>query len=226
MQRVNNIDFSGVHMLENVVDYYRERGGDVFMVGVNYRVRQRMVHTEFDGYLGQDHFLDEDNAISQLFYHVLNPAVCIYECPYRVFQECQNLPKRLDLIEVDVDRGLAETDVQWIDAHTLWQELHTLPAEQRPVVVDVREPREFRQGHIVEARSLPLAGIGESDPGLPPGRDIVIVCRTSRRSRLAAGALRKLGYDRLKILEGGMVAWDAAGLLEAVDAFPEYEGVQ
>lgn len=220
MHNVNNMDFSGVHMLENIVRYYRERGGDVFMIRVSYRVRQRMVDTGFDEYLGEDHFLNEDNAISDLFYHVLNPAACIYECPVRVFQECQNLPKRLDLIELDLDSGLSTTDIHWIDAQELWEGLHTRTPDEMPLIVDVREPREFRQGHIVEALSLPLTKFKEGDPGLPKDREIVLVCRTSRRSRLAAGALHKLGHENLTILIGGMTSWESADLLEAVEAFP------
>jgi SulP family sulfate permease len=220
MNNVNNMDFSGVYMLENVVRAYRERGGDLFMVRVNPTIMQRMVDTGFDEFLGQDHFLNEDSAISDLFYHVLNPASCIYECPYRVFMECQNLPKRLDLIEPDLSKGLSRKDVNWIDAQTLWQELHARAPEDQPIIVDVREPREYRRGHIAEALSVPLTRFKDGDPGLPPDREIVLVCRTSRRSQLAAGALNKLGHENLTILDGGMTAWEAAGLLEAVEIFP------
>jgi SulP family sulfate permease len=221
MHNVNTLDFSGIYMLENIVRYYRERGGDVYMVRVSPAVMQRMVDTGFDTYLGEDHFLNEDSAISELFYHVLNPAGCIYECPFRVFMECQNLPKRLDLIEPDLDKDLASEEIHWIDAKGLWDELHALPTDDLPIIVDVREPREYRQGHIAEAISVPLSQFKEGDPGLPTDREIVVVCRTSRRSQLAVSALRKFGHRDLKILNGGMTSWEAAGLLEAVEFFPE-----
>ncbi|MFN2137756.1 MAG: SulP family inorganic anion transporter [Candidatus Promineifilaceae bacterium] len=224
MESVNTMDFSGVHMLENIVDLYRDRGGDVFMVHVNRGVMQRLVDTGFDITLGYDHFLDGDEAISHIFYHELNPAACIYECPVRVFSECQNLPKRLDIAGLDSMPEIDAAEVTWVDAAALWDQLHEQPEEEAPVVVDVREPREFRQGHIAEARLIPLATLKRTDPGLPHDRDIVIACRTSRRSRLAAGALREMGYDRLTILDGGMTAWEAAGLLEAVEAFPTNGG--
>jgi SulP family sulfate permease len=220
MHNVNNLDFSGVYMLENVVRYYRERGGDVFMVRVNATVMQRMVDTNFDEYLGLDHFLNEDTAISDLFYHKINPAGCIYECPYRVFMECQNLPKRLDLIEPNLDINFSSADFHWINAVGLWEELHTRAPEDRPLVVDVREPREYRRGHIADAISLPLSQFKDGDPDLPDDREIVIVCRTSRRSQLAANTLHNLGYENLRILDGGMTSWESADLLEAVEAFP------
>ncbi|MFN2141292.1 MAG: SulP family inorganic anion transporter [Candidatus Promineifilaceae bacterium] len=224
MGSVNNMDFSGIYMLENIVRYYRERGGDVFLVGVNPGVWQRMEDTDFVDYIGPDNFLDEDSAISELFYHVLNPAACIYECPVRVFKECQNLPKRLDLIDVEFEVSPTTQDVHWIDARPLWDELHLRRPDEKPVIVDVREPREYRQGHIVDAVSVPLTTFKEGDPGLPRDRELVVVCRTSRRSRLAAGALKKLGYENITILTGGMNSWEAEKLLEAVETFPAVGG--
>jgi SulP family sulfate permease len=54
-------------------------------------------------------------------------------------------------------------------------------------------------------------------PELPQNRPIIVVCRTGRRSARAADALRKEGYENVTILEGGLRAWEAEGLLEAVD---------
>jgi SulP family sulfate permease len=224
MSSVNSLDFSGVYMLENIVRYYRERGGDVFLVGVNRKVLQRMQETGCTDYVGPDNFLDEDSAISEIFYHVLNPAACIYECPVRVFKECQNLPKRLNLIDGGFEVSAGAEDVHWIDARELWDEMHTRRQDELPVIVDVREPREYRQGHIIDARSVPLTSFKEGAPGLPRDREIVVVCRTSRRSRLAAGALKKLGYENITILNGGMTSWEAEKLLEAVDTFPDNGG--
>jgi SulP family sulfate permease len=85
--------------------------------------------------------------------------------------------------------------------------------------VDVREPREFRQGHIAEARSVPLATILSRDIELPKDRQIVLVCRSGRRSRRAAAALKNNDYHNVIIMEGGMQAWEADGLLQAVGEF-------
>jgi len=221
MHNVNNADFSGIHMLENVVRTYRDRGGDVFLVRVSFRVMQRMKDTEFDQYLGLDHLLDEDIAISHLFYRVLDPAVCIYECPIRVFKECQNLPKRLDLIGFTLDRDLSQKDYATIDAKDLWTRLNELEPEQLPDLIDVREPREFRNGHINGARSVPLPLITSMDPTLAKDRPIIIVCRSGRRSRQAVSILSSSGHSNVSILQGGMLAWESAGLLEAIDAYAD-----
>ena len=97
MYPVENCDISGIHTLENIVNIYRERGGDVFFVHVQKQIRELMQSSGFYTNVGADHFLDPDEAVNFLFHKVLNPAICIYECPERVFIYCQNLPKRLDL---------------------------------------------------------------------------------------------------------------------------------
>jgi SulP family sulfate permease len=66
MNKVNHIDFSGIHMLESIVRSFRDRGGDVYLVRVNYRVRDVMKTTNFDAHLGLDHFVtDDENAFSR-----------------------------------------------------------------------------------------------------------------------------------------------------------------
>ena len=219
MHNVNNCDFSGIHMLESVLRTYRERGGDVFLVRVSFRVRQRMEKTNFDEYLGRDNFLDEDEAISNLFYRVLDPAVCIYECPVRVFKECQNLPKRLDLIGLLPEQTELPEDMEFIAPSDLWAQLHDKSNKEPPVVVDVREPREYLRGHIPGARSLPLPLVLTLQESLAKEGRIVLVCRSGRRSRRAACTLIGEGHTNIAILDGGMLGWESSGLLEAIDTF-------
>lgn len=223
MRSVNSIDFSGIHMLETVVNHFRERGGDVYIVRANYKIMMMAARTHFDEFLGMDHFLNEDEAVSFMFYHVLDPAICIYECPVRVFKECVNLPKRMDLVlALDGEAELAE-DIPAIQPRDLWRRLHPAKGNGKngrtppPLIIDVREPREYRQHHIPEAELHPLAEILAGEADLPKDREIVIVCRSSRRSRRAAAALRKQGYTKLAYLEGGIQGWESANLLEAIE---------
>ncbi len=217
MHHVNQIDFSGIHMLESVIHNYRERGGDVFFVRVNPRVRRLMESTGCADYIGPENFLDEDTAISTIFNHVLDPAICIYECPVRAFKECQNLPKRLDLIELPDIGSWSEDPLTAVASSDLWQRLHSNGATPPFTVVDVREPREYRQAHIAEAVSVPLSDILKHEYSLPPDQTIILACQSGRRSRRAATVLRQDGYTDLAVLDGGMTAWEAAGLLEATD---------
>lgn len=215
MHGVNLCDFSGIHMLESVVLAWRERGGDVFVIKVPAPVLQVMKSTGFYDFLGPDHFLSQDDAVSRLFHQVLDPAICIYECDVRVFEECQNLPKRTfapDIIPLHTEAPTQP--VAEISPEMLWQQIHG-PAP--PLVIDVREPREFRRGHIAEAKLLPLPTLFSDTLDIPHDRLLVLACRSGRRSVRAACLLQGKGYNNTVILRGGMLAWETAGLLEAVD---------
>lgn len=222
MHGVQQIDISGIHMLESVVKTYRERGGDVFLVKVRPPVRELIEASHFDSLLGADHILGEDAAIPHLFHHVLDPAICIYECPTRAFKECQNLPKPMPL-ELPPVVSMALDLAKTIEPAELYREMR---GQAPPLVLDVREPREFRQGHIPQALNIPLLKLLQNPAQalrlVPDEAPIVLVCRTGRRSRRALAALQSASpsaYKEVRILAGGMVAWESAALLEAVDDF-------
>lgn len=82
------------------------------------------------------------------------------------------------------------------------------------VVLDVRTPEEFAAGHVVGARNIPhteiagrLAELGEARE-----RDVVVYCRSGRRSELALEALRAAGFTRLFHLDGDWLRWSAEKL--------------
>lgn len=220
MHSVNQCDFSGIHALENIVRMYRERGGDVFVVRANEAVLRVMAHSGFDVYLGPSNFLSEDEAISHLFHRVLDPAICIYECPARAFRECQNLPKYAYPPDLKLEAVVPVGSVPELSARALYAELRGVSGS-RPVVIDVREPREYRRGHIPEAQPRPLVTVLREGVEMPAQTPIVFVCRTGRRSRRVAYQLRQNGYANVTILQGGMLSWENAGLLEAIDDFEE-----
>lgn len=222
---VNQVDFSGIHMLESVIRTYRDKGGDVFLVSAGHQVRQLMDTTGCLSYLGLENLLSEDKAIDHLFHRVLDPAVCIYECPVRVFRECQNLPKRFDESVVTpfatrlpvYDPKADAFQSAAISPQELQQRLRSPSPANRPVVVDVREPREYKRSHIAEAQSIPLSLLVANGLVLAEDRPVVVVCQAGRRSRRAASILQSLGYRDISIMKGGMQAWEAAGYLTAVE---------
>lgn len=218
MTSVDQIDISGIHMLEGVMRSYREQKGDLFLVRVHEPVYDFMQATGFVNRLGADHFLEEDTAISRLFYRVLDPAVCIYECDVKVFRECQNLPQQTLPPELLPGHALpgdhSTPPTARISPQELWQQLRS---STPPLVVDVREPREFQRAHIPTAQSYPLLQILTGAAPAAPEDHLVMVCRTGRRSARAAQALAQRGFGNLTVLDGGLTAWEAADLLEAVD---------
>jgi rhodanese-related sulfurtransferase len=82
------------------------------------------------------------------------------------------------------------------------------------VVLDVRSIAEFKDGHIVNAINIPLNGLGNNLKQLEKHRNkpIVAVCRSGSRSNAACKLLRKQGFENVKNLRGGMMAWENASL--------------
>jgi glyoxylase-like metal-dependent hydrolase (beta-lactamase superfamily II)/rhodanese-related sulfurtransferase len=77
-----------------------------------------------------------------------------------------------------------------------------------PVVIDVRLPAEYEAVHLEPSRLVPLDQVAARRDGLPRNRELVLVCRTGSRARLAAAELA--GFST-RVLEGGLVAWQEAG---------------
>lgn len=82
------------------------------------------------------------------------------------------------------------------------------------VVLDVRSMAEFKEGHIVNAVNIPLNGLGNNLKQLEKhrGKPIVAVCKSGSRSGAACSVLRKHGFENVKNLRGGMLAWQSANL--------------
>lgn len=87
------------------------------------------------------------------------------------------------------------------------EQLHTMLGTGRVTVVDVREPREFAQGHIPGAILLPLGGLQGGLADLPHDRPVVAICLSGRRSATAVGVLVAAGFSEVYSLAGGMAAW-------------------
>ena len=82
------------------------------------------------------------------------------------------------------------------------------------VIVDVRTPEEFQQGHVPNAINVPLSDIIDNPAVLASAKEkpILLYCRSGYRAGKAAAALQKDGYLNLSHLEGDMQDWVKAGL--------------
>lgn len=85
-------------------------------------------------------------------------------------------------------------------------------ADPALVVLDVRTPQEFAEGHVPGAINIPHDQVETRLAELAGARDkdLVVYCRSGRRAALAEETLRKNGFTRLQHLEGDMAAWAAA----------------
>jgi len=82
------------------------------------------------------------------------------------------------------------------------------------VVLDVRTPKEFAQGHLegavlVDYRS---PGFREEMAGLDRSKTYLVYCRTGNRSDKALGIMRELGFRNYYHLGGGIKRWTEEGL--------------
>jgi phage shock protein E len=86
-----------------------------------------------------------------------------------------------------------------------------LAGSQRPFLLDVRTPEEYKQGHIRGAELIPLNELSAKKGRIPKDREVVCVCATGSRSSTATRQLSALGY-KVSNLHGGMNRWTRFGL--------------
>jgi rhodanese-related sulfurtransferase len=80
-------------------------------------------------------------------------------------------------------------------------------------IVDVRTPGEFAERHVPGSYNVPLPQLAEHRRELHEARTpVVLVCQSGRRASAAEAQLRSAGLDAVHVLDGGIAAWEAAGL--------------
>ncbi|MBC7859685.1 MAG: rhodanese-like domain-containing protein [Burkholderiaceae bacterium] len=89
-----------------------------------------------------------------------------------------------------------------------------LMASQGALLIDVREPDEYAEGHAPGSVLIPLGQLPGRLAELRASQDkpVALICRSGRRSARAAEILRQAGFSKVYNIEGGMNAWSAAGL--------------
>lgn len=78
------------------------------------------------------------------------------------------------------------------------------------LLLDVREPGEYRSGHPQGARSAPLSRLEAHLDSIPRDREVLVICASGNRSRGATVRLCNAGVDAINV-EGGLGAWTRAG---------------
>ena len=83
---------------------------------------------------------------------------------------------------------------------------------QLTVVVDVREPWEYRKGHVPGALLIPLGELDSRLNELDPERPVAVICASGNRSQSAAALLGQKGFKTVYNILGGTRAWKGSGL--------------
>ena len=81
------------------------------------------------------------------------------------------------------------------------------------VILDVREPKEFRKGHIPGAMNIPRGLLEFKVTAKIPDKatPVLVYCKTGGRGALAGQVLKKMGYKNVTNMDGGWLAWEKAG---------------
>src|SRR3984885_8319540 len=87
-----------------------------------------------------------------------------------------------------------------------------LAGPEPPLVLDIRNPREWETRHIPESLKIPLHHLQEGLADIPRGRRIAVHCAGGYRSSIATSILHQHGITNLIEMAGGLAAWDAAKL--------------
>jgi rhodanese-related sulfurtransferase len=110
--------------------------------------------------------------------------------------------------------------IESISIETLHDELKT----GQPIhVLDVREQSEWETGHIAGAAHVPFHRLTSPLDTLPVDRPVTVICAGGERSMVGAGMLKAAGHHNVRRVEGGVSAWEAAGLSLTRDGSPRYE---
>ncbi|HSC75959.1 MAG TPA: rhodanese-like domain-containing protein [Pseudomonadales bacterium] len=79
------------------------------------------------------------------------------------------------------------------------------------LVIDLREPKEFREGHVVDALNIPFAKIADRMAELDKARPLVLVDKIGQHSASIGRTLKHAGFNVMR-LTGGMSEWTASNL--------------
>lgn len=126
-------------------------------------------------------------------------------------------------------RTLVEQLRSQVNELSVQQLQRVLQQDQQAIVIDIREVSETQQGSIANARLIPRGVLEmkiDSDVQLKQRAasldelaelPIYLLCRSGARSVLAALSLQQMGFQRVYSIQGGFLAWQAAGYEVAVD---------
>jgi rhodanese-related sulfurtransferase len=85
---------------------------------------------------------------------------------------------------------------------------------QDAVMLDIRDGGEYKEGHIPDARNVPLSALKNRLGELEKfkSKPIIVYCRSGTRASSASAVLKKSGFDMVHNLSGGILAWQNANL--------------
>ena len=121
----------------------------------------------------------------------------------------QTLPDSTSLESV-IDRFLTSIPAGYYTIANV-EGLKNQLGKPQTLLVDVREPAEFRAGHIPNAINLPLRTLAHNLDQVPRDRLVVLYCSSGYRSAMGVMTLHLLGYGNVQGFPPSFVGWQTAG---------------
>jgi len=110
-------------------------------------------------------------------------------------------------VKASADADTADVSIEQISPIELIAKIDDASADV--VLIDVREPQELKDelGYISGSLNIPLGSLTQRIPELEVYKEdeLIIICRSGARAAAGAGILKKSGFDKVKILQGGMI---------------------
>ncbi len=89
---------------------------------------------------------------------------------------------------------------------------HLADSALSSVLIDVREPWEYTNGHARNAKNIPLSQLTQRVDEVPGDREVLLICQSGHRSMQAAKFLQQQGKTQVVNVTGGTTVWKMHGL--------------
>jgi rhodanese-related sulfurtransferase len=116
---------------------------------------------------------------------------------------CGSQPAAIAIDKIDLSNLPVEIDVTTTAA---------LQKQSDVLLIDVREPDEYEAGHIPGITLIPMGEVPDRLSEIPKDKTVIVTCRSGNRSGQITDFLREQGYEQVHNMQGGIVAWEKAGL--------------
>lgn len=113
-------------------------------------------------------------------------------------------------LKSEVDRFLISIPLDYYTIASV-EGLKNLLKDSQTILIDVREPSEYRSGYIPNAINIPLRTLTQSLDQIPRDRPVVIYCASGYRSAMGVMTLHLLGYEKVQGFPPSFAGWKAAG---------------
>lgn len=121
---------------------------------------------------------------------------------------CGDHPDIMDVSNAETNASAdCEVSSEHMETITTTELRELLSSNYQGLLIDVREPEEYAEASIPGARLIPLQTLPEQLDSLPKDQEILIHCKSGKRSARAVDFLLENGYTQVKNVTGGIDAW-------------------